>query len=139
MVDIGQFLNGELEAKWYNIPGSSKARVQIRLLKPKRTRELTRICTQKGTRSGRARPYFDEDRYMDLLLDEAVVSWEAIEKDGEPLPVTRENKLLVDGVWPAFNTLWMTVLGVQSRVDEAYEEALQKNSPSGDDSTSLPT
>ena len=102
-------------------------------------KELTRMCTQKGVYAGRARPRFDEDRFTDLLLDESVVAWEGIEKDGNLLEVTKKNKILLDGIWPAFNTLWMTVLGVQSRVDESYEEALRKNSPSGDDSISLPT
>ena len=139
MVDIAQFLNGDPEGVWYNVPGAPKAEVRIKLIKPKRQRELTAQCTSRRIARSRVMPELDEDKYMRLLLDEAIVDWRGIEQDGAALPVSFETKRLLDENWPAFSNLWMSVLGVQNRLDEAYEEALQKNSSSGEGSISQPT
>lgn len=134
-IDIGQFLNGGPEAKWYRVPGYPKAEVQICNIKPSRRRDILKSCTRQRMRRGVLVTETDDDRLGRLLLEECVVGWKGIEHGGNDFPCNKENKILLDDHWAEFNTLWNAVLGNLTGLDEAMAEAELGNLPTGQTST----
>lgn len=125
--------NGD-DGQWYRIPGT-EAQLKIRQIKPKRQREIIRECTRKFTRRRQLIEEVDNERANRLFLLESVVDWKAVEKDGTPLAVTNENKVLLDDNWPAFSDLWNNVLVREDELVASVEEAELGNSASGESST----
>lgn len=134
-LDIGQFLNGGPDAKWYRVPGFPKAEVQIRNIKPSRRRQILKECTRQKMRRGTLITETDDDRLGRLLLEECVVDWRGIEYGDKEFLCNTENKILLDDHWAEFNTLWNAVLGNLTGLDEAMAEAELGNLSTGQTST----
>lgn len=134
-LDIGKFLNGNPEAKWYHVPGFPNAEIQIRNIKPARRREILKACTRQRMRRGSMITETDDDRLGRLLLEECVIDWKGIEYGDDEFLCNKENKILLDDNWAEFNTLWNAVLGNLTGLDEAMAEAELGNLSSGQTST----
>jgi len=124
-MDISSLLNGD-PGRWYRVPGSN-AEVKIRQVKPQRSREIVRATTRQILKRGRLVEKSDQERANDLFLQEAVMDWRGIERDGEPLPITPENRRLLDNNWPEFASLWNQIVVRDEELVDEIEEAELKN------------
>ena len=126
-MDIGKFLNGEPEGEWYKMPNADGVSIRIRNLKPKERRSIVRSCTRRRVKRGAVIEETDDDKLNRLILNQCVVDWKGIEMDGAPLPVTEENKRLLDDNVSEFANLWNSVIGSANELDEAVMEEDLKN------------
>lgn len=133
-MDVGKLLSEGPQGKWYGIP-NSKARVQIRVPTPAERRKILDRATRKFRRRGQQEEVVNSELVNELLLKISIIDWEGIEQNGEPLPCSDENRVLLDDCWTEFSSLWNDVLGVATEVAQAEEEEETKNSPTGLGST----
>ena len=129
-MDISTFVDGEPVARWHTIPGT-EVRVQIRIMKPRRRREMLRQCTRRRRRGGMAVDEVDNDRLLRMMLEYCVVDWKGIERNGQALPVTPENKRLLDDNWSEFAMLWNGVIGEEVALGDELDEEAAENLGSG--------
>jgi hypothetical protein len=101
-VDVSKFLNGGDEGEWYRIPGTKKARLRVKILKPKREDEIREECVSTDMVGGKVRSGFDKTKYNELCTREMVTGWEDLENEGESLPFSADTAVLLDQNWPEF-------------------------------------
>jgi len=118
-MDISTYLNGSEIAVWHRIPGTN-VEVKVRLLKPGKMRDVLARSKKMRYNGRRSEEYTDQAELNRIILDEVVVDWKNIERDGSPLPCTAENKRLLDDNWPAFSTAWNSAWAAMS--EDAREE-----------------
>lgn len=126
-MDIGEILNGGPVAEWYTIPGT-KVQVQIANPKPSRRREIVRKATRVRMARGQRTEWLDSDELNRLLLDECVLDWKNVERNGDKFECTSENRIALDENWGKFNALWNAVVGSLGAMEDALEEAERGNS-----------
>ena len=126
-MDISEILSGGPEATWYTIPGTA-VQVQITSPKPSRRREIVSKATRVRMSRGQRTEWLDNDELNRLLLDECVLDWKNVERNGEKFECTSENKLALDENWGKFNALWNAVVGSLGAMEDALEEAERGNS-----------
>lgn len=130
-MDIAKFLNGEPEGTWYTVQdedgSETNVRVKIRGMKPKKKRDLDRICTRRRVKNGVVYEDKDADKLHRLCLLHCVVDWENIEKNDAPFPVSDENKVVLNDNWTEFSDLWTSVFARELEVAETIKEAEIKN------------
>ena len=126
-MDIGKILDGGPAAEWYTIPGT-EVQVQITSPKPSRRREIVRKATRVRMSRGQRTEWLDSDELNRLLLNECVLDWKNVERNGEKFECTSENKLALDENWGKFNALWNAVVGSLGAMEDALEEAERGNS-----------
>ncbi len=126
-MDIGDILNGGPAAEWYTVPGT-EVQVQIRNPKPSRRREIVRKATRVRMSRGQRVEFRDDDELNQLLLDECVLDWKNIERNGDKFECTPENRRALDENWDRFNALWNAVVGSLGAMEDALEEAERGNS-----------
>jgi hypothetical protein len=126
-MNVGAYLAGAEIATWHPIPGTN-AEVKIRLLRPKRLRELQAQSRKKVYAGRRSEETSDSTLLHQFMLEELVADWKNVEQtDGTPLPCTPENKRLLDDNWPAFNRLWNAVWLEQMEAETDASEEGRKN------------
>ena len=126
-MDIGEILDGGPAAEWYTVPGT-EVKVQIRNPKPSRRREIVRQATRVRMSRGQRIEWLDNDELNRLLLDECVLDWKNVERNGGKFECTPENRLALDENWDKFNALWNAVVGNLGAMEDALEEAERGNS-----------
>jgi len=133
-MDVKDIFDSE-DGDWYKIPDSN-VRIKIKLLRPKRISELTKMCRKNELSGGMdVKEVLDSDKLSNYILDESVIDWENITKDGEPLPVNTKNKIFLDENWREFNLLWNTVYTSAEKAKAFKDEELEGNSSSGPSSS----
>ncbi len=105
-MDITKHL-AEQEARWYTM-SDTDVQIKIRLLKPKRMRQLKAKATRRGE--------FDDIRLGVLMLHECVVDWKNVkaEQNGSSEAVEIEcdgaNRTLLNDYWTEFSTFWQDIV-----------------------------
>lgn len=131
MVDIGDIVgNGAEGGTWYDIPGTKgekRPRLLIKDLKPVKRRELVKRCTTRKRSRGGIDERVDFEKLSELILEQCVIDWENIEKDGEKLEVNQVNKVLLNDNWTEFEALVTAVVGDDQALQGAIQEIESKN------------
>ncbi len=136
----------ETENGWFDLEGGGK--VHVRLLSREDITEMRKLCMKtvaeyplldidpadpaKGKAHRRFEALkFDEDLWEAELADRSILGWEGIaDRTEKPVPVTRENKILLLTV-PKFAAVIAEARKVLQERDAEKAKALEKNLPSG--------
>ncbi len=122
-MELNDCLRDTQEGRWVKVEGTD-AEIHVMVPTPKRMRRLRHRCMRRA-RQGRTE--VDDDKLHALLLEECVIGWKNINKDGEPLPCTSENKHMLDDSWTAFAVCWQEVVAGLVEELEHKEEEEEKN------------
>jgi hypothetical protein len=101
---------------WVKIPGT-EVEVLITKLLPL---DLDRLSNKREVNKKGRLVY---KLYREAVLNECVKDWKGITDGDQPLPVTDENRRLLDETWQEFRVLWVRESGFISKMEEEDEEA----------------
>lgn len=121
-------------AKWFEMEGGG--RVQLRTLSVQEFRDIQKKTVKvkdiyrkvEGTPARFEKTEIDQDLQNELYWDAAIVGWENLmDRTGEPIPCTRENKVLLMTKSKTFLEFVVDSLRQLSEDEADQKEAEEKN------------
>jgi hypothetical protein len=124
----------EAPGAWFDMEGGG--RIQLRSVPPDAMRAIRKQTVKKRVDypivAGQPRRFeyeeLDEDLQNELLWDYVIVAWENLfDRDGKPIPCTRENKVLAMNRSKVFSTFFNECLKKLLEDEAAVVEEASKN------------
>jgi hypothetical protein len=135
-------LEERIDSGTFELKGGGK--VHLKLLSAQDLKDMRRECNTKKVEypllDGQYRRFesvdTDSDKWVEMLYDRTITGWDDLyDRNGKPVPVTAENKLLLINKVPAFLEAYEAGMKVLKAEADGRAEASEKNllnSPSGD-------
>lgn len=127
-------LEEKTECGWFDLEGGG--RLQLRLLSIDDIREMRKQCVKTIPEypkiDGEYRRFegteFNTDLWREIMWDKTIMSWEQVfDKNEIPIPVTRENKVLLMTRVAKFNKAYEDGLKALKESDAKKAATLEKN------------
>jgi hypothetical protein len=100
------------------IMDKAKIRRKVEYVPNPKTRQLERLEYMDG----------DHDRYVEVLVDYTITDWHLITADGQEIPCTTENKLLLHNESPNFKEAYDRFMDILREERARRQESETKNS-----------